>query len=175
MNLHTQFFVCETCHIKERPGTSVVYKWYNPLDKNPRGPFYGTSYDPATGSLSKGKDLISRIAPFYQGQPTDELGPAILVQDAPLAKDYMEVRDSLSPDQREGIKNQFHENIKPVGYGCRTCHIEKSLLDLKRLGFAANRIENLKKLNVIGMLVKYEKFYMPELFSEPGQPQDKDR
>jgi hypothetical protein len=173
MNLHTQFFVCETCHIKQKPGTTVVYKWYNPLAKNPQGPFYGTSYDPATGSLSKGKDLLSRIAPFYQDQTTDVLRPAVLVQDAPLAKDYMKVRDTLSPEQREGIKNKFHEDIKPQGYGCKTCHIEKSLLDLKSLGFSANRIENLKKLSVIGMLAKYEEFYMPELFGEPGSQEDK--
>jgi hypothetical protein len=173
MNLHTQFFVCETCHIKDKPGATVVYKWYNPLDNNPQGPFYGTSYDPATGSLSKGKDLTSRIAPFYQDHTTDDLQPAILAQDAPLAKDYMKIRDSLSPEQREGIKNKFHEKIKPQGHGCKTCHIDKSLLDLERLGFAANRIENLKKLNVIGMLEKYENFYMPELFSEPGYQEDK--
>lgn len=166
MNLHTQFFVCETCHIKEQAGTTVVYKWYNPLDNNPQGPFYGTSYDPETGSLSKGKDLIARIAPFFKAQTTDEIMPAILEQDAPLARDYANVRDSLSPEQREAIKNKFHEKIKPQGHVCKSCHIEKSLLDLKALGFAANRIENLKKLNVIGMLEKYEKFYMPELFSE---------
>jgi hypothetical protein len=173
MNLHTQFFVCETCHIKQKPGTTVVYKWYNPLDKNPKGPFYGTSYDPATGSLSKGKDLLSRIAPFYQDQTTGELRPAVLEQDAPLARDYMKVRDTLSPEQREGIKNQFHEEIKPQGYGCRTCHTENSLLDFKRLGFAANRIENLKKLSVIGLLSNYNEFYLPEFFSEPQNQEDK--
>jgi hypothetical protein len=26
MNIHTQFFVCETCHIKEKPGATIVYK-----------------------------------------------------------------------------------------------------------------------------------------------------
>ena len=95
------------------------------------------------------------------------------MQDAPLARDYMNVRDSLSPEQREGIKNKFHEKIKPKGHGCKTCHIEKSLLDLKRLGFAANRIENLRKLSVIGMLAKYEEFYMPELFSDPMYQDEK--
>jgi hypothetical protein len=173
MNLHTQFFACETCHIKEQPGTTVVYKWYNPLDKNPQGPFYGTSYDPATGSLSKGKDLLSRIAPFYKDQKTDALRPAVLEQDAPLARDYMKIRDTLSPEQREGIKNIFHEKIKPQGYGCKSCHIEKSLLNLKRLGFAASRIENLKKLSVVGMLAKYDEFYLPELFGEPENQADK--
>jgi hypothetical protein len=166
MNIHTQFFVCETCHIKEKPGATIVYKWYNPLDSNPQGPFYGTGYDPVTGSLSPGTDQISRIAPYFKSEKNNSLQAAIQVQDAPLAQDYVKVRDKLSPEQREGIKNKFHENIKPIGHGCRECHIEKSIFDFKRLGFAENRTANLKKLNVVGMLEKYERFYLPELFPE---------
>jgi hypothetical protein len=40
------------------------------------------------------------------------------------------------------------------------------MLDFKRLGFTENRTANLKKLNVVGMLEKYERFYLPELFPE---------
>jgi len=172
MNIHTQFFVCETCHIQEKPGARIVYRWYNPLDENPQGPFYGTSYDPETGSLLPGKDQIAKIAPYFKSEKTDDLWPALQVQDAPLAKDYMNVRDKLSPEQREGIKNKFHENIKPKGHDCKTCHTEKSILDFKQLGFAENRAANLRMLNIIGMLAKYEEFYLPELFSEPA-PQEK--
>ena len=167
MNIHTQFFVCETCHIKEKPGAEIVYQWYNPLDSNPQGPFYGTSYDPITGSLSSGKDLISRIAPYFKSEKTDELRSAIQVQDAPLARDYMKVRDKLSPEQREGVKNKFHETIKPQGHGCKTCHTQKSILDFKQLGFSENRTVNLKQLVVADMLAKYEEFYLPELLDVP--------
>lgn len=166
MNIHTQFFVCETCHIREKPGTTIVYKWYNPLDDNPRGPFYGTSYDPATGYLSKGKDQISRISPYVKSLKTAGLELAIKVQDAPLARDYMKVRDKLSPEQREGIKNKFHEDIKPRGRDCKRCHTKNGILDFKQLGFTENRISNLMALDIIGMLEKYEEFYMPELFTE---------
>ncbi len=167
MNIHTQFFVCETCHIKEKPGSTVVYKWYNPLDKNPPGPFYGTSYDPETGSLSLGKDLISKIAPYFKSEENDDLVPAIQVQDEPLARDYMKIRDKLSPEQREGIKNKFHENIKPKGHNCKTCHTENSILDFRQLEFSENRTANLKQLVVADMLAKYEEFYLPELLDFP--------
>jgi hypothetical protein len=166
MNIHTQFFVCETCHIKEKPGATIVYQWYSPLEDYPQGPFYGTGYDLDTGILSPGEDQISRIAPYFKSEKTDRLQMAVQVQEAPLAIDFMKVRDKLSPEQREGIKNKFHENIKPVGHGCRTCHIEDSLLDFKKLGFAENRTANLKNLNVVGMIEKYESFYLPELFPE---------
>ena len=167
MNIHTQFLVCETCHIKVKPTSAVVYRWYDPLDKNPQGPFYGTSYDPETESLSKGKDLIARIAPFVKLEKADNFRPAILQQDAPMARDYMKVREKLSPEQREAVKNKFHENIKPKGYDCKMCHSENSILDFKQLGFADNRALNLKELSVVGMLSEYKEFYIPELFSEP--------
>jgi len=167
MNIHTQFFVCETCHIKEKPGTDIVYKWYNPLDSNPQGPFYGTYYDPETEILSLSKDLISKIAPYFKSEINGELQLAIQVQDAPLARDYIKIRDQLSPEQREGIKNKFHENIKPKGYGCKTCHTEKSMLDFRQLGFSENRTANLKQLVIPDMLVKYEEFYLPELLDVP--------
>lgn len=167
MNLHTQFFVCETCHIKQKPGATIVYKWYNPLDSNPQGPFYGTSYDPVTDILSPGKDQLSRIAPFFKSEKDGSLQSAIQIQDAPLAQDYMKVRDKLSPEQREGIKNKFHENIKPKGHGCKTCHTENSILDFTQLGFSKTRATNLKQLILADMLAKYEKFYLPELFDNP--------
>jgi hypothetical protein len=166
MNLHTQFLVCETCHIKEKPETLVVYRWYDPLDNNPRGPFYGTSYDPETGSLSKGKDLIARIAPFVKLEKADNFRPAILSQDAPMARDYMKVRGKLSPEQRGAVKNKFHENINPKGRDCKNCHSENSILDFKKLGFADNRASNLKELSVVGLLSEYKEFYIPEFFSE---------
>jgi len=166
MNIHTQFFVCETCHIREKPGAAIVYQWYNPLQSNPQGPFYGTRYDPVTGNLSPGDDQISRIAPYFKLEKDRSLQLAVLAQDAPLARDYVKVRDKLSPEQREGIKNKFHENIKPIGHACRKCHAENSILDFKGLGFSENRTANLKELAVVGMIEKYESFYLPEIFPE---------
>ncbi len=166
MNIHTQFFVCETCHIKERPGTTIDYQWYSPLEDYPQGPFYGTSYDMDTGFLSPGKDQISRIAPYFKSEKTGQLRMAVQLQDAPLARDFMKVRDKLSPEQREGIKNKFHENIKPKGHECLKCHSEDSILDFKKLGFSETRTANLKNLSVVGMIEKYESFYLPELFPD---------
>jgi len=167
LNMHTQYFVCESCHVKEKPGTTVFYKWYNPLDENPQGPFLGTSYDPETGKLVEVEDKFSKITPFFLEGVRLEL--AVQVQDAPLAKDYMKVRDQLTPEQREGVKNKFHLNIKPKGHECKTCHSKQSILKLETLGFSENRIADLEQLNVKGMLTKYGEFYLPDLFTEPEQ------
>ncbi len=162
LNMHTQFFVCETCHIEEKKGMGVVYKWYNPLSDNPKGPFFGTSYDPETGNLVEVEDSFSRIAPFFV--KADKLESAIQIQDAPLALDYVNVRDKLTPEQRDNVKKKFHINIKPKGHECKACHTKKSILEFRKLGFADNRTVDLQQLNIRGMVTKYENFYIPNLF-----------
>lgn len=166
MNIHTQFFVCETCHIKERPGATIVYQWYSPLEDYPQGPFYGTSYNSDTGFLSPGKNQIAKIAPYFKLENSNQLQLAVQTQNAPIARDFMKVRDKLSPEEREGIKNKFHEDIKPKGHECLKCHSENSILDFNKLGFSKIRAANLKKLAVVGMIEKYKSFYLPELFPE---------
>lgn len=165
LNMHTQYFVCEACHIKDQADAQIVYSWYNPLEDDPRGPFLGTSYDPETGNLAEVEDKLSKMTPFFG--KGDQLESAIQKQDVPLALDYMKVRDKLTPEQRDGVKNKFHVNIREKGHDCKTCHAEKSILDFKKLGFAENRIADLVQLNVKGMLTKYEEFYLPDLLIEP--------
>jgi hypothetical protein len=162
LNMHTQFFVCETCHIEEKKGSQVVYKWYNPLDENPQGPFFGTSYEPETGNLTEVADNFSKIAPYFKKGDTYE--SALQIQDAPLAQDYVKVRDRLTPEQRDNVKKKFHINIKAKGHECKDCHKKKSILDFRKMGFAPNRTVDLQQLNITGMVTKYEKFYIPNLF-----------
>lgn len=164
LNMHTEFFVCETCHIEERPGVKTLYKWYNPMEKNPGGPFFGTSYEMETGNLIEVDDRLSKITPYFQYG--ERLESAIQIQDAPLAQDYMKVRDQLTPEQRDNVKKKFHVNIKPKGNDCQVCHSKTSILNFGELGFAENRRIDLEQLNIKGMITKYERFYIPNLFKE---------
>jgi hypothetical protein len=166
LNMHTQYFVCETCHIKENEEKTIIYKWYSPLDDEPTGPFFGTSYDPETGNLVEVENLITRMAPYFQNKDQDKLESALQMQEAPLAIDYMNVRDKLTPEQRESVKIKFHKNIKDKGHECQTCHAKEGILDFKKLGFSENRIVDLEQLNIKGMITKYEEFYLPNLFKE---------
>ena len=162
LNMHTQFSVCETCHIEEKKGATVAYRWYNPFDENPKGPFFGASYDPETGNLMEVEDIFSKIAPYFMVD--GEIEAALQMQESDLAKDYMNVRDELTPEQRDNVKKKFHVNIKAKGHECKDCHSRKGLLDFRALGFASNRTVDLEQLNITGMITKYEKFYIPNLF-----------
>jgi hypothetical protein len=78
----------------------------------------------------------------------------------------MNVRDQLTPEQRDNVKKKFHVDVKAKGHECKACHAKKGLLDFKKLNFAVNRIVDLEQLNIKGMVTKYEKFYIPKLFSD---------
>lgn len=182
MNMHTQYFACETCHIKDRAGAAIGYRWHHPTEENPQGPFFGTHYEQETGRLVSG-DPYSKIAPYYRFEPMlppslsfvkiDSVWSVLQDQSSPRARDYIRVRDKLTPEQREGAKNLFHEHIKPKGHECKACHSEKSIFDYKKLGFDDKRASDLTHLEVTGMIARYEEFYLPELFTDQGQPDRK--
>jgi hypothetical protein len=175
LNMHTNYIACETCHLDIKEKDSVEYQWYSTLEKNPAGPFFGTSYDPETGELRQVKDHFSKIAPFYKRG--EELEPTLHMQQGEMARDYVSVRDKLTPEQREGVTKKFHADIRPKGPECQTCHASAGILDLKKLEFSEKRIIDLENLSIKGMITKYDEFYLPDLFksSEDTGPNDQDR
>ena len=119
----------------------------------------------------------AKIAPYFKTDledysskdrvEPDNLQLAIQIQDAPMAKDFMNVRDQLTPDQRAGVTNQFHENIKSKGFECKECHNDKkSILNFKKLGFSEQRISDLTTLEIVGIITRYQEFYLPEFFKD---------
>ncbi len=162
LNMHTNFFACETCHLEIKEEEVVVYQWYSPVEENPQGPFFGTSYDPESGELKRTDDHLSQIVPFYKKD--GKLVPTLHMEKTDMAKDYMRVRDQLTPEQREGMVKKFHEDILPKGPECHTCHATDGILDFKKLGFSEKRIVDLQNLSIKGMITKYDEFYLPDLF-----------
>lgn len=164
LNMHTNFFACETCHLDVKEEDVVVYKWYSPVEENPEGPFFGTAYDPESGELKRTDDYLSRIVPFYD--KGDKLLPTLHMGQADLAMDFVRVRDQLTPEQRAGVTKKFHVDILPKGPECHTCHASNGILDFKKLGFSEKRITDLENLSIKGMITKYDEFYLPDLFKQ---------
>ena len=167
LNMHTQFIACETCHIEEGRSASVAYRWYHPKNKEPTGPFLGTHYDPESGEWGRVEDVTSKIAPFRMENRI--LQPLIRTQDAPLAKDFMKVRERLTPEERDGVKSRFHEHIKPIGYACSTCHATDGVLDLAALGFSADRAKKLRDLTLKSVLTNQEAIHLPDLYRKDAR------
>jgi len=163
MNMHTFFMTCETCHIKNEDNKDLQYQWLDPPGTDLSLGHYGTSYHPLSGSLLR-VNLQSRITPFEE--KNGERKFLIENKDSPLAQDYLRVKDTLSEQEKDFVKKNFHKNIKPVGYDCKECHRAKGKLDLEGLGFSEKRRLDLENLSVSGMMTRYETFYLPELFEK---------
>ena len=168
LNMHTVYLACETCHLKKNEGETVVYKWHSPVEKHPKGPFFGTAYDPETGELEMVNDHFSNIAPFYE--KNGEFTAIVQMQGAAVAKNYVKIQDQLTPEQRKSETERFHVDILAKGPECQTCHSTKSILDFKALGFSPKRIVDIEELNIKGIITKYDEFYLPDLFKENMRP-----
>jgi hypothetical protein len=168
LNMHSNYLACETCHLEKKEGTNVVYRWYSPMEKNPKGPFFGTAYNPETGELEMPSDHFAAITPFYE--ENGNLTPVVHMQNASMARDYVKIRDQLTPEQRKRETKRFHVDTLAKGPECQTCHSTKSILDFKALGFSPKRTVDIEQLNIKGIITKYDEFYLPDLFKESMRP-----
>ena len=160
MNMHSDFLNCETCHYKKDHET-ITYSWYDMGidDETTRGPKFGTHYDEATGMLEGTKNHISKITPTLHVAGQEEL--LFMSQDHPMARDYLRVKDDLTPGDREVAKKRFHGEIDGKGWACNECHRKDGILNFEELGFSERRREELENLEIVGLFEKYEVFHLP--------------
>jgi hypothetical protein len=58
-------------------------------------------------------------------------------------------------------KAKLHEHISDKPVFCSDCHKKDGYLDFKELGFPKQRIDHLNSTEIVGMIEKYKKFYLP--------------
>ncbi|MGD8589336.1 MAG: hypothetical protein PVG22_10955, partial [Chromatiales bacterium] len=174
LNMHTQFIGCMTCHIdpKKIDESATKLEWLNYSGVEVAGPPFGTDYDGDTGFLIATDDYYSKIVPYLeQGNETKLLE---IRETDPVAIDFVKVQDQLQGQDRALVKKSFHRNVSAKGRFCTKCHTEqdKSYIPFKELGFSDRRVAELTNLNIIGLVQKYKKFYMPELMSKGAEQVD---
>jgi len=167
MNMHTQFIGCMTCHADPRknPEKDLSFEWLNYSGIETTGPHFGTDNNPKTGYLVDTDDYFSQIVVYSNTNGEKELLEK--PEGLPEVQEFLEIRDKLSSKDKEAIKKRFHKPIMPKGRFCTRCHTneKESYLPLRQLGFSEQRINDLTNLNIIGLVQKYKKFYMPNLLS----------
>ena len=176
MNMHTQFVGCMTCHVNEKKVAEKTYsfKWLNYSGIEVKGKPFGTDNNPDTGYLQDTDDLYSKIVVYSNISGKDEL--LEVTEDDPDVQEFLKVKDQLNDRDKEALKKRFHRIVRPKGRFCSRCHAaeEKSLLPFRELGFSESRILDLTNLNLIGIVEKYKKFYMPQLIRTKNLEVDKE-
>ena len=168
LNMHTQFVGCMTCHNDPRKieEESLSFAWLNYSGIEVKGEPYGVDIDPKTGYLQETDDYYSKIVAYSKTTNGKQL--LEIPETAPRAQEYLEIKDQLSDHDREAVQKSFHKIVSPKGRFCSRCHTNEkdSYLPFRKLGFSEQRIDNVTNLNIIGIVQKYKKFYLPNLFKQ---------
>lgn len=172
LNMHTQFLGCMTCHANPEKVSedSIALKWLNFSGIDVDGPRFGVDYDPETGFLVETGDFYSKIVPYITQSGSNKL--LEITEDDPMAIDFVKVQEKLKGRDREAVKKSLHNMVRPKGRFCPKCHTkeEKSFIPFRQLGFSDERIDDLTNMNIIGIVEKYEEFYMPNLMNREVEP-----
>jgi len=164
LNLHTGFMVCSVCHLKKENFPDFIYDWKDTENADFSGKPFGTYYNPKTQTAHKSEHFLSRIAVFVKNDGERQL--TFNPEDTRKAKEFMKNEKSLTQAQRDAKLEYFHRNTakKEISVACEECHSSHSILDFKQLGFSEKTANNLKSLNIKGLVTKYKTFYFPDLF-----------
>ena len=149
LNFHGGFIACSVCHAREKHEEHLVYfAWV----------------DRETGAVSKqiegeyGK-YPAKIFPIQitKGARTRIFRPV----SEEAAQQYLEYKDQYTPDQIAQAKAKLHEHLSAKPVFCSDCHKKDGYLEFRELGFPEQRIDHLNSTEIVGMVEKYKKFYLP--------------
>ncbi len=166
LNMHAFYIACETCHIQPKEGAAGwAFKWY----------------DKANGHVIANPPGLTSLDKSMYGNYGAKIAPGFLRSDgsfrflngdkerAFVAK-YLKEKDVLSSTQQSKMKKVIHRNINDKPLLCDRCHTadeEEAYLSFVELGYPKRRMHDLTSTEVVGMIEKYQEFYMPK-FLLPG-------
>jgi hypothetical protein len=89
-------------------------------------------------------------------------------EDIQLADRYLAERDRLSAEQKKERLDGMHKKVSKEAVRCQSCHREgETYIPFAELGYPPTRMRELALNPVVGMVQKYEQFYIPS-FLAPG-------
>jgi hypothetical protein len=165
INLHTEFVTCNTCHLKLSEKSGLQFGWVNPPGMTPTDKPYGTSIDPETGVFTQTGNHVSKITPLHMVDGV--LRPYMLEQDCAAALKYMSEKDTYTEAMKKNIVDTMHKDTEIKEFVlCRQCHSADGIIPFEKLGFDQTRTNQLRRMEIGGMLTNYDTFYFPDLFKQ---------
>jgi hypothetical protein len=179
LNMHVFYVACETCHV--RPGDDeslLVFRWYdkvtgetapNPVELVQIENAYRTEADFQRQYITYG-NYGAKIAPgrVTQGEFSFLIGREM----TEFVDNYLAQQTTLPPAQQSQIKKVIHRHVNKDPIVCEKCHTtEVPYLPFAALGYPPRRVEELTTTAVVGMINKYEEFWIPSLL-QPGVGQE---
>jgi len=151
LNFHTGFIACSVCHVrKEQEDKDMFFSWVDNKTGEPKTKVFG--------EYGKYAAKIFPVQMNYKNQK-EILKP----MDDNDVQQYLLLKDKASPDQVAAAKAKMHERLSKKPVLCGDCHQKNGYLDFIELGFPLTRVNHLDSSEIIGMIEKYNIFYLPEV------------
>lgn len=170
LNMHAFYMACETCHIRPKTnGKQYDFRWYDKnsgsVTANPPG--LNTTDESMYGNYS------AKISP---GMTNDE-GKFRFINGAKelaFVERYLKEENRLNDTQKSKMKKVIHRNVNEDPLICDGCHTieQEPYLPFELLGYPKRRLHELTSTEVVGMINKYQKFYIPNLLRGGGENKD---
>ncbi len=168
LNMHAFFMACEVCHIPPKNGQPAWdFRWYEKNDgkviSNPPGL--------VTTEIEKYGNYGAKIAPGIEKNGVFRFINTEKERD--FVDEYLKKKDLLGEMEQSKMKKVIHRKVAEEPILCEKCHTdnnEKPYLPFAKLGYPPRRINALTSAEVVGMVKKYRKFYIPKFLLQEEQP-----
>jgi hypothetical protein len=156
LNMHAFFMACETCHIRSENKLDTKFVWY----------------DKRTGEEKETIDLSLYLGDTpYKLMPTSISGPEHRFYDTEQMKKYVTEFKSkvgeMIPSAKSASLKIIHRPMSELEktVKCDDCHksdYQTAYLPFRKIGYPDRRMNQLVGNEVVGMIDKYKKFYLPD-------------
>jgi hypothetical protein len=155
-NMHTFFIACETCHIRNEPGANIQFKWFDDRSGKELASVTGQyqNYGAKIVPITPGGGALKRLDKFPEEK---------------LALEFLQKKDSYTPEQKETIKQQLMKHISKKPVICEECHSEQRYLNYRELGYSAERSADLSRIEIVKLIREYKDFKFPVIFSSENK------
>jgi hypothetical protein len=151
-NMHTFFLACETCHIRNEPGNNIQFKWFDDKSGKVLAAIKGTD-----------ENYGAKIVPVkLAGKAFERLDK---FPEEKLALEFLQNKDSYTPEQKETIKKQLMKHVSKKPVICEECHNKPGYLNYSELGYNASRSTDLSRIEIVKLIKEYKDFKFPVIFS----------
>jgi cytochrome c553 len=149
LNAHSYVMTCEVCHLESAEPAELTYRWLE--DK--------------TNSIwetRKGEERYKIVPIQYQDRLIKRFDEW---ENLDAIREYMDKQEEMNEAFKKAMIKETHVSVSQEAVECGDCHnIESTPIKLYYdLAYANDRIWELQRIEVAGMVRKYEDFYMPSL------------
>ncbi len=170
LNMHAFFLACEVCHIPPAKGQPKwSFRWYD--KKN--GQAIANPPGLVTTEIDKYGNYGAKIAPGIEQNGSFRFINTKKERD--FVDEYLKKKDLLGETEQSKMKKVIHRRVAEEPILCEKCHTDegKPYLPFAELGYPPRRISALTSTEVVGMVKKYRKFYIPKFLLQEEKVEEK--